>query len=50
MQHSLQLRIRIAVLMMKMEFVVAVRRALQVEDVSKIPTEKNTRNMYNKFL
>lgn len=50
MRHSSQLRIRIVVLMAKLESAVAVRRALQTEDVPNIPTEKTIRNIYNKFL
>ncbi len=48
MRYSSQ--IRIVILMAKLESATAVRRTLQRENVSDIPTEKTIRHIYDKFL
>ena len=50
MRYSSQIRIRIVILMTKSEPATAVRRTLQRENVSDIPTERTIRYIYDKFL
>ncbi len=50
MRYSLQLRIRVVILMAKFESATTVRRTLQRENAADIPTEQTIRNIYDKFL